>query len=83
MQEIKIKSISTSIKLDMHPINKTYQNQNLTYKDIINSALKDYKKTDYIYQVKEERKIDNIRVRFNLAIPGSDKTIINNYYRNN
>jgi DNA repair exonuclease SbcCD nuclease subunit len=38
---------------------------------------------DYINKRKEENGIDNIKVKFRVPIPGYNKTIINNYYRNN
>ena len=38
---------------------------------------------DYINNLKNERGIDYIKVRFRVPIPGYNKTIINNYYRNN
>ena len=38
---------------------------------------------DYINQLKNEKGIDFIKVRFRVPIPGYNKTIINNYYRNN
>lgn len=38
---------------------------------------------DYINKLKYERGIDFIKVRFRVPIPGYNKTIINNYYRNN
>ena len=37
---------------------------------------------DYINNLKAERGIDFIKVRFRVPIPGYNKTIINNYYRN-
>lgn len=39
--------------------------------------------TEYINQLKIEKGIDFIKVRFRVPIPGYNKTIINNYYRNN
>lgn len=39
--------------------------------------------TEYINQLKTEKGIDYIKVRFRVPIPGYNKTIINNYYRNN
>lgn len=39
--------------------------------------------TEYINQLKIEKGIDYIKVRFRVPIPGYNKTIINNYYRNN
>lgn len=38
---------------------------------------------DYINNLKSEQGIDFIKVRFRVPIPGYNKTIINNYYRNN
>ena len=38
---------------------------------------------DYINRLKCEQGIDYIKVRFRVPIPGYNKTIINNYYRNN
>lgn len=38
---------------------------------------------DYINKIKIEKGIDFIKVRFRVPINGSNKTIINNYYRNN
>lgn len=38
---------------------------------------------DYINKLKIEKGIDYIKVRFRVPIPGYNKTIINNYYRNN
>ena len=38
---------------------------------------------DYINHLKNERQIDFIKVRFRVPIPGFNRTIINNYYRNN
>lgn len=38
---------------------------------------------DYINKLKNEQGIDYIKVRFRIPIPGYNKTIINNYYRNN
>ena len=38
---------------------------------------------DYINTLKREQGIDYIKVRFRIPIPGYNKTIINNYYRNN
>ena len=38
---------------------------------------------DYINNIKNEQNIDFIKVRFRIPISGSNKTIINNYYRNN
>lgn len=38
---------------------------------------------DYINKLKNEQGIDYIKVRFRVPIPGYNKTIINNYYRNN
>lgn len=38
---------------------------------------------DYINKLRIEQGIDFIKVRFRVPIPGSNKTIINNYYRNN
>ena len=38
---------------------------------------------DYINKLKAEQGIDYIKVRFRVPIPGYNKTIINNYYRNN
>ena len=38
---------------------------------------------DYINRLKTEKGIDFIKVRFRVPIPGYNKTIINNYYRNN
>ena len=38
---------------------------------------------DYINRLKVERNIDYIKVRFRVPVPGYNKTIINNYYRNN
>lgn len=37
---------------------------------------------DYINKLKIEQGIDYIKVRFRVPIPGYNKTIINNYYRN-
>lgn len=39
--------------------------------------------TEYINNLKREKGIDFIKVRFRVPIPGYNKTIINNYYRNN
>ena len=38
---------------------------------------------DYINKLKIEQGIDFIKVRFRVPVPGYNKTIINNYYRNN
>ena len=38
---------------------------------------------DYINAMKINQGIDYIKVRFRVPIPGYNKTIINNYYRNN
>ena len=38
---------------------------------------------DYINRLKVEQGIDFIKVRFRIPIPGYNRTIINNYYRNN
>lgn len=38
---------------------------------------------DYINRLKAEQGIDFIKVRFRIPIPGYNRTIINNYYRNN
>ena len=38
---------------------------------------------DYINKRKAEEGIDYIKVRFRAEIPGYNKTVINNYYRNN
>jgi DNA repair exonuclease SbcCD nuclease subunit len=38
---------------------------------------------DYINNLKMEKGIDFIKIRFRVPIPGYNKTIINNYYRNN
>lgn len=38
---------------------------------------------DYINNLKQNQGIDFIKVRFRVPIPGYNKTIINNYYRNN
>lgn len=38
---------------------------------------------DYINRLRVEQGIDYIKVRFRIPIPGYNKTIINNYYRNN
>lgn len=38
---------------------------------------------DYINRLKNEQNIDFIKVRFRVPVPGYNKTIINNYYRNN
>lgn len=38
---------------------------------------------DYINQLKIEKNIDFIKVKFDVPIPGYNRTIINNYYRNN
>ena len=38
---------------------------------------------DYINRLKVERGIDYIKVRFRVPVPGYNRTIINNYYRNN
>lgn len=38
---------------------------------------------DHINRLKQEKGIDYIKVRFRVPIPGYNKTVINNYYRNN
>ena len=38
---------------------------------------------DYINKRKEEDGIDFIKVKVRVPVPGNNKTIINNYYRNN
>ena len=37
---------------------------------------------DYINNLKSEQGIDFIKIRFRVPVPGYNKTIINNYYRN-
>lgn len=38
---------------------------------------------DYINNLKTEQNIDFIKVKFRYEVPGNQRTIINNYYRNN
>jgi DNA repair exonuclease SbcCD nuclease subunit len=50
-------------------------------KDIVANNPKDT--IAYIDNLKKERGIDYLKIRFKYSIQGSDKVIINNYYRNN
>lgn len=60
---------------------ESFRYDTILLNDVISSNPKDL--IDYINNLKQTKGIDFIKVKINTPINGSDKTIINNYYKNN
>lgn len=60
---------------------ESFRYDTILLNDVISSNPKDL--IDYINNLKQTKGIDFIKVKINTPINGPDKTIINNYYKNN
>lgn len=61
---LDLKAVSYTNELDIKLKSRSFQDLNLTYKDVIEEVLKDYPKKDYLDKATEGKKIDDILVQY-------------------
>jgi hypothetical protein len=55
---VNIRALSYTCKMDIKKVCRSFQDKNMSYKDLVKEVIGDYEKSDYIYTLKENKNIE-------------------------